>query len=41
MAYTPENPNLAQAAFRAGVNTSQKRQIDGLAAWKILPLSRS
>jgi hypothetical protein len=32
MAYTPENPNLAQAAFRAGVNTSQKRQIDGLAA---------
>jgi hypothetical protein len=32
MAYTPENSNLAQAAFRAGVNTSQKRQIDGLAA---------
>jgi hypothetical protein len=32
MAYTPENPNLAQAAFRAGVNPSQKRQIDGLAA---------
>ena len=32
MAYTPENSNLAQAAFRAGVKTSQKRQIDGLAA---------
>jgi hypothetical protein len=32
MAYTPENSNLTQAAFRAGVNPSQKRQIDGLAA---------
>jgi hypothetical protein len=32
MAETPKNSNLAQAAFRAGLNPSQTRQIDGLAA---------
>lgn len=31
MAETPKNSNLAQAAFRAGLNPSQTRQIDGLA----------
>ena len=32
MAETPKNSNLAQAAFRAGLNPSQTRQIDGLAS---------
>ena len=32
MAETPKNSNLAQAAFRAGLNPSQTRQIDGLSA---------
>jgi len=32
MAETPKNSNLSQAAFRAGLNPSQTRQIDGLAA---------
>jgi hypothetical protein len=32
MAETPKNFNLAQAAFRAGLNPSQTRQIDGLAS---------
>ena len=30
MAYTPDNPNLAQAAFRAGLKPNQMRQINGL-----------
>ena len=32
MAETPKNSNLAQAGFRAGLNPSQTRQIDGLAS---------
>jgi len=32
MAETPKNSNLAQAAFRAGLNPAQTRQIDGLAS---------
>jgi hypothetical protein len=32
MAETPKNSNLAQAAFRAGLNPSQTRQIDGLSS---------
>ena len=32
MAETPKNSNLSQAAFRAGLNPSQTRQIDGLAS---------
>jgi len=32
MAETPRNSNLSQAAFRAGLNPSQTRQIDGLAS---------